>query len=814
MRFFLLMIILFLMSFFPAQSQPEYSSANIFEQIKKLDVLGSVLYIAAHPDDENTQLLSYLSKEKHYRTGYLSVTRGEGGQNLIGDNLGIELGLIRTQELLSARKIDGAQQFFTTAFDFGYSKNPEETFRKWDKEKILGDMVWVIRKFRPDVIITRFPTTGEGGHGHHTASAILAEEAFLAAADASRFPEQLKYGVKPWRTKRLLWNTFNFGSVNTIQPNQFKVDVGGYNPILGKSYGEISAQSRSQHKSQGFGVPSSRGAWFEYFKLIAGDTMATDLMDGVNTSWSRISLPKIENQIQTIRNEFSFLYPEKSVNKLLALYQSLKSLPEGFWQNEKLEEVKEIIKNCSGLYLDANVNNPFGIVGDSIKMNLSVNMRLPITVRLAKINSGLQNWEINELLSNNKNWFKDIALFISEATSISQPYWLVHSMNAGSYNVMDQRLIGQSENLPISIEVTLEVNKMPLTYKIPIRYKTNDPVKGEEFQPLFIIPRIEVKPDEELALVMNNQPVKLGAQSFFHQSTVPLDALQYRRSKEVMESSNGFYFRKENHQTGKIDWYINESGQDFNSYKTVIQYPHIPHVIYFQKAQTKLVGMDLKIAGTKIGYIVGAGDKVPEALTKMGYQVTLLSQEDVTPDNLKNYDAIITGVRAYNIHEWLNEDYETLMDYVKSGGVLLVQYNTNNNIGPVKAKIGPYPFVISRERVTEEDAPVIFSDPQNILLNFPNKITSADFENWIQERSIYHAIDSAGQYKTLFDIHDTGEKDISESLIYADFGKGRFIYTGISFFRELPAGVSGAFRLLANLLTKPILQKNKKDEHQ
>src|SRR3954454_7323931 len=248
-----------------AQTPPTYSSADIYLQIKKLNVLGSVLYVAAHPDDENTRLLAYFAKEKLYRTGYLSLTRGDGGQNLIGNEQGIELGLIRTQELLSARRIDGAEQFFSRAFDFGFSKSTEEALKIWNKEKILSDVVWVIRKFQPDVIITRFPGDERAGHGHHQASEILAKEAFIAAADSTKFPEQFKYGLRPWQAKRILWNTFNFGGNNTTSENQFKMDVGVYNSLLGKSYGEIASESRSQHKSQAFCIARQRGLTFEYF---------------------------------------------------------------------------------------------------------------------------------------------------------------------------------------------------------------------------------------------------------------------------------------------------------------------------------------------------------------------------------------------------------------------------------------------------------------------------------------------------------------------------------------------------------------------
>jgi LmbE family N-acetylglucosaminyl deacetylase len=283
-----------------AQLPVANSSTDIYMQLQKLQVLGSVLYIAAHPDDENNGFLPFLAKEKLYRTGYLSLTRGDGGQNLIGSEQGIELGLIRTQELLAARRQDGAEQFFSRAFEFGFSKNAAEALRIWDKEKILSDVVWVIRRYQPDVIIARFPPDARAGHGHHAASAILANEAYIAAADPNKFPEQLKYGVTVWQAKRILWNTFNFGGANTTSNDQFKLDVGGYNPLLGKSYGEIGGEARSMHKSQGEGRPRRRGASYEFFITTGGDTPRTSLMDGIDISWSRIK--GAENIPQKINN--------------------------------------------------------------------------------------------------------------------------------------------------------------------------------------------------------------------------------------------------------------------------------------------------------------------------------------------------------------------------------------------------------------------------------------------------------------------------------------------------------------------------------
>ncbi|MEO6813047.1 MAG: PIG-L family deacetylase [Ginsengibacter sp.] len=810
-KYFFLIISLYFSSISFGQSPKTYSSSQIFEQIKKLDVLGSVLYIAAHPDDENTRLLAYLADGKLYRTGYLSMTRGDGGQNLIGDEQGVELGLIRTQELLAARRIDGAEQFFTRAFDFGFTKSPIETFQFWNKEKILSDVVWVIRKFQPDVIITRFPTTGEGGHGHHTASAILAGEAFDAAADPAKFPEQFKFGVKPWQAKRLLWNTFNFGSINTEKPDQFKIDAGGYNSLLGMSYGEIAAESRSQHKTQGFGVPSSRGTQLEYFETIKGSAPEKTLMDGVITNWNRLNIPALEKAIRNVINDYSFQHPEHSLPALLNIYQFLKKSGSGYWENKKMEEVKKIIKECVGLYLEATTKTMFAVQGDSIKVNFVADNRAGSGMSVVSVKIRNTVFMMNKSLPFNENVGQALNMLIPDTAKVSQPYWLVAPMDKGSFNVADQTLIGKPENNPELADVTININGENIVFQIPIQFKSNDPVKGEEYQPLFIIPKIELESQPAIALSVNNEPVKISLTITKNNSSQniisPKELYSNNVVKTVKDSGNYYSLKDPNKSnTEYLKWSTLEGDQVYDSYKKLILYPHIPNIIYFPKAISKLVEVDLSISGKKVGYIPGAGDKIPDALQKMGYQVTVLSQKDLTENNLAQFDAIVTGVRAYNIYEWLNDSYNVLMNYVKDGGVLLVQYNTNNNIGPLKAKIGPYPFTISRNRVTDENAPVTFLEPGNSLMNYPNKIMQKDFNDWIQERSTYHATDFEKNYKALFTMHDKGEPDQPGSLIYTDYGKGRFIYSGLVFFRELPAGVPGAYRLFANLIAKPVLK--------
>ncbi len=806
MRWILLLVVSFL--FISSQAQPPkpFPSSEIFQKIKKLNVLGSVLYIAAHPDDENTRLIAFLSNDKLYRTAYLSMTRGDGGQNLIGDDQGVALGLIRTQELLSARRIDGGEQFFTRAYDFGYSKGPDETFDIWNKEKILSDVVWVIRKFRPDVLITRFPTTGEGGHGHHTASAILAGEAFDAAGDTTKFPEQFQYGVTAWKPKRLLWNTFNFGSVNTTAKDQFSINVGGYNPLLGESYGEIAARSRSQHKSQGFGVPSSRGEQFEYFKTIKGIAPDSTLLDGVISTWSRIGHPEIESAINQIENSFSFGQPEKSVPALVQLYNQIAALPEGNWKVEKLKEVKQVIKDCSGLFMEVVSNEHFVVPGKNVSLTFNADNRLGVSVNVTSVSLGNKNFFLYKNLPSDENVREPMKVMLDPATPISQPYWLAYPMTKGSFTVHDQLLIGKPENDALSCEVQLDFNGTKINYDLPIQYKSNDPVKGEVYQPVYVVPAVEIKPEPIMALSVNNKPVLVRTQITINDSTYADGRIREHFNGNISSDKVGlkYYSLKSGSNIADTIQFFDVAKKDtFDHYKILISYPHIPDIVYFPRSDTRLVSVDLKTSGKTAGYIPGAGDKIPDALQQMGYSVTILSQVDITFKSLAKFDVIVTGVRAYNIHGWLNDVHKVLMDYVKGGGVLFVQYNTNNNIGSVKGQIGPFPFLISRTRVTDEDAVVKFINPKNSLLNFPNKITQTDFNHWIQERSTYQAQDFEAHYQPLLSMHDPKEAPGQGSVIYCNYGMGRFVYSGLVFFRELPEGVPGAYRLFANLIAKP-----------
>lgn len=821
------LLLLFFIScrFLSAQSNASLNSAEIIQALKKLNTLGTVLYVAAHPDDENTRLLTYLSKEKNLRTGYLSITRGDGGQNLIGKEQGDLLGLIRTQELLAARRVDGAEQFFTRANDFGYSKTPEETLKFWNKDSVLSDVVWCIRRFKPDVIICRFPTTGEGGHGHHTASAILALEAFDAAADPKRFPEQLAH-TEVWKAKRLFWNTFNFGSGNTTAPDQLKLDVGLYNPLLGKSYGEIASESRSMHKSQGFGAAKGRGASIEYFKQLKGDSVSKDLFEGIDQTWGRVYATfKFNTLVDFCIDKFSPQHPEKIIPELISLHNELKKLNETgsntlYWKKQKLKETETLLLACAGLWLEAGASEHLGVPGNMITLTAQSIARNNTPVKLEKISWFGQGDTVTALtLKHNELYSFKHKEKLSSTLSYSNPYWLNETHGIGSFKVNDRKLIGQPENDPaLNVTFHLLIGDMPLQIERKLTYKQTDPVKGEVYRPFEILPPATVTPSEKTLIFTapgENKKITFTLRANADSLTGSFSLAAPKEWMIEIPVTN-FFLKKKGDETvmeafvtsgrdisGKLTATIRIGNESYQKGITRIDYDHIPSQFILSNADVMLVRADIKKIKTKIAYVPGAGDEVAACLKQIGYEVTILNEEQLAQTNLSAFTAILTGVRAFNTNERLATHHKKLLEYVSNGGNLIIQYNTNSRIGPLKSSLGPYPFNIGRKRVTDETAEVRFTTPAHSALNFPNKITAEDFDGWIQERGIYFAEEMDKNYETILSMNDKDDKPLDGSLIIAKHGKGNFVYTGLVFFRELPAGVPGAYRLLVNLISLP-----------
>jgi LmbE family N-acetylglucosaminyl deacetylase len=767
--------------FFTNGLKAQKNSAEIAAQIKSLKTLGSVLYFAAHPDDENNSFLPYLTKERNFRTAYLSLTRGDGGQNLIGKEQGVELGMIRTQELLAARKIDGAEQYFSTAYEFGFSKSAEEALQIWDHEKVLSDAVWVIRNFQPDIIITRFPGDARAGHGHHAASAIIANEAFIAAGDSTRFSEQFKYGVRPWKAKRIFWNTFNFGSVNTTNENQIKLEVGGYNPILGKSYGEIGAEARTMHKSQGEGRTKRRGQSYEYFELTGGEPAKSDIMDGVNTGWSRLGYPAIENTIDSIYNAFDIMHPEKSVPSLVNLYQIIIQLPSSVWRNYQSKQIESIIKDCSGIYIEATTQQQQVLPGANLSVQFFFNQRNATPAIIEGINLPFKDSLLQLETNKNQNIQFDYKFKVPNDQAVSQPYWLAQSKSEGMFKVNDYRFIGKAENDPVfEGAVKMKIAGQALSFHFPVQYKYTDPTKGDVYQPIAIVPATQIKFEKEVYLKPVGKPIQVAYDEIHQQgSSIKIQAIVKKPDAQLSLVPNSVFTK-------------------------TIQYDHIPTLTYFPTASTHVMEANIKNNAKQIGYIDGAGDKLPEALIEIGAHVTFLKETDLSLEKIKQFDAIVVGIRAYNMFDYLSDKNDILNDYVAQGGNLIVQYLKSNQVGIKPVKVGPYPFMVNAgKRVTQEEATVTFSLPTHPVLNIPNLITANDFEHWVQERSTYQAENFDAHFEAPITMNDKGEAPSNGSLLIAPYGKGNMVYLSLVLFRQLPAGNPGAYKLLANLISLP-----------
>ncbi len=802
-----------------SQSNMPVNSSDIKLALDKMNVLGTVLYVAAHPDDENNALLAYLAKGRLLRTGYLSMTRGDGGQNLIGTEQGDLLGVLRTQELLAARRIDGAKQFFTRAVDFGYSKSADETMKFWGREKILSDIVWVIRKFRPDVIITRFPGTGEGVHGHHTASEILAAEAFKISGDSSEFPAQLKY-VKPWKAERIIWNAWPpLIKKRGLDPSTLlKVDDGAYNPLLGESYTEIGAKARSMHKSQGFGSSPRLGQNYDYFLPIAGSPAKHSLFDGIDITWNRVPGGKrIENILLQADKKFDPEHPGRIIPVLLKAYSEMNKLKDNFWIRIKKKDLTELIKDCAGIEIRADAPDYSAVPGERLAVECSIINRsdYPFVLKKIKTDYAIDNKILNYRLPDNKLFTGSSEIILPADMPYSQPYWLEHSHGLGDYNVSSQLLIGQAQNkAPVNADFVLEAEGEELNLSVPVKHAWTDPVKGEQERNLIIVPAVAVNITHKNYLFPGSGPRRIdinliankdslsGTLKFKHTGDWKIEPGEKSFSmvkKGDMITESFTVIPPANATVDTLEVLAQVNNKIINRGMVSVNYSHIPVQTVFPLSDTKLIKLDIKKVIDNIGYIMGPGDEVPVYLKELGYNVTMLNNRDIEEGDLSKYDAVITGIRLYNTDGQLAFDQSKLLEYVKNGGTLVVQYN--KNFGLVTKDIGPYPFHISNKRVTDELAHVTFLHPNNVLLNFPNKITEKDFNGWVQERGVYFADEWDPRYETVIACHDAGELPLKGGLLYTKYGKGVFIYTGYDWFRELPDGVPGAYRIFVNLIS-------------
>lgn len=823
--FFFRLLFLFFTIAATAQAPKKPTASEIHHDLQKLNFVGSALFIAAHPDDENTRLISYLVNDVHANTAYLSITRGDGGQNLIGPELRELLGVIRTQELVAARRTDGGQQFFTRANDFGYSKNPDETFEFWTKDDVMSDVVMTIRKFKPDIIVNRFDHRSPGStHGHHTASAMLSVEAFDMVGNASKFPKSAaKYGV--WNPQRLFFNTswWFYGSQEKFEKadksNHVSVETGNYFPDLGLSNGEIASLSRSMHKSQGFGSTGSRGTETEYLELLKGSKPSdNNLFEGINTNWSRL---EGGNEIGAILNpleeNFNFKNPSEVLPQLLKAYPLVLNLKDEHWRNIKLKQLKQLILDCGGIFIEAvsdansiNPNENFKVKIEAINRGKS-----DVVLQSVKNSDGKIIWNTSETLPFNVK--KNIEITVDAANSnppYSSPYWLIEKGTEGMYAAPEE-LIGLPET-PVLEKVVFELQfgntTIPFTKNIV--YKFNDPVKGEVYRPLEVLPEVTASIPEKVLIFASNDAESVsvivragknnisGNVSLQHPEGWKVEPAQqaFQLTRNGETKTFNFTVTPPNGQSeGYLKAMISAEGKIFDKELIAIDYEHIPYQSILLPSEAKVAKIAIQKKGQNVGYINGAGDAIPESLKQIGYSVSSIDPSSISEENLQNFDAIVIGIRAYNTVSELAFAQPTLNKYVENGGTMIVQYNTNR--GLVTKNLAPYNLKLSSDRVTDEFSEVKILAPENPLLNTPNKITPIDFEGWVQERGLYFPDEWAKEFTPILGMRDKGEAQTKGSLLVAKYGKGYYIYTGLSFFRELPAGVPGAYRLFANMLS-------------
>jgi LmbE family N-acetylglucosaminyl deacetylase len=795
----------------------------IRQQLRSFNTLGSVLYIAAHPDDENTQAIAYLARGRGYRTAYLSLTRGDGGQNLLGPQFREQLGVARTQELLVARRLDGGRQYFTRANDFGYSKDYRETLRIWDREAVLADIVRVIRAFRPDVIVTRFAPEPGPTHGHHTASVVLAVEAFKLAGNAQAFPEQLGE-LTPWQPRRILHNVgpggAGAGAGGGSESDVLKLDVGGDDPASGESFASIAARSRAMHKTQGFGAGPlvvAGGPRIEAFRLLGGEPATRDLLDGVDTTWSRVpGGAEIERLTEHAIAGFNVDDPAASMPVLLAIRRRVSALPADPVVSDKRQQLDDIIRACLGLEVVTEVDQPEVVPGETLKMRHTAVVRARFPVRWAAVRyPGIRRASTVVLeLHANQPIVRQASQVLPASTPPSQPYWLREEGTAGLFHVSDPALIGRPENPPaFPVEYVFDVGGQTLVV-------STEPVAATESGNPAVRRRLDVVPPVSLRFTST---VQLFAPDTARPVTMELIAARARAAGTVrLEAPAGWKVAPSSQRfrlgapgerarftftvtappelaTARLGASVTINGVRFNNQRVEIRYDHIPFQVLQPAATMKAVALELAIRGRRVGYLPGAGDDVAGSLAQMGYAVTTLTGADLTPDTLRTFDAVVIGIRAFNTRKDLAGYLPALFAYAEGGGNVISQYNQSDGLDP--NWLAPFRLHISRDRVTDEDAPVTVLAPDHPVLTTPNRITAADFTGWVQERGLYFPDQWDERFTAILASGDPGETPLRGGLLVARHGKGYFVYTSLAWFRQLPEGVPGAYRLFANLVS-------------
>ncbi len=769
-----------------------------FSAFRKLNCRGTILYIAAHPDDENNTLLSALSSEYQMRTAYLSLSRGEGGQNLIGSEQGTELGLLRTSELLEARAIDGAEQYFSRAYDFGYSRNPEETLRLWNPDSLLSDIVQLIRLLQPQIIICRFPTTGEGGHGHHTASAILSQQAFTLAAQANYKPE---LGT-PWKCKQLLWNAFFRDSTPSILPaGYFSIPVGNYNPVTGKNPGETGAESRSRHQCQAMGTAASRSPQREYFRVLAGDS--SNLIS--STPANRMEW---KSKVENIQNQFQAEHPDLTFPELKNLIQQLPQI-EYFSPAEKTylnKLLQKMILASAGWYASAHATQNHVCPGDTLSLNCEWVVRTPLRSKLLSVEANGKKLSQTDTLCP----IPLIRSFRIPAAELSAPFTSLPANNITQNLYSGSTHYLMPLNREISLNAKIQIENLVMDVPVPIRYYKLDRRFGEIESPLHFLPAVSVSFENTVLFADTSNrleaTVKITAFSSIKNADLCLivpnhwkidppklsiPALEKDRSATLQFSLRLPQTFRSGDSLGLLCTIASDT---FTHTIKTINYPHIQEGVHSERAVCRLIRMQ-NFQKLTIGYINGSGDKLPALLSRMGHRLRTISTGLWNADSLKNFDLIITGIRAFNTNAELAQNYPLLLAYLKNGGTLIEQYNTDYGL---LQKPGPLPLQLSTQRVTDENA--LMSPTADAAQILPG-LSPDWFKDWIQERGLYFPANPDPAYRKPLSTHDPGLQPDSSALLFLPHGQGKYWYCSLSLFRQLPAGVPGAYQLLDAMMS-------------
>ncbi len=827
----------------PSIETPEDRGAmGLSQALKRLDIVGSVLHTGAHPDDENSALLAWLARGQGIRTAYLSATRGEGGVNLLGSELFEALGVIRTEELYGARRLDHAQQFFTPNYEFGFSKSADDTFTKWPHDQVLGDFVRVIRYFRPEIIISRFTGTARDGHGHHQVAGIVTQEAFKAAADPSRYPE---YG-KPWQAKKLYLNGMGNDQNVTAGP---VLNVGEFDSDLGRSYSQIASEGRSLHRSQAQGSAQDAGPRQTRLQLVQKMINTADdapLFAGVLYKLTDLAqldprllsgLMDIEQRITSIRQKVNLLRPQEIVPDLTAGLVALQQIRGStsndhvqFLLQQKEEDFQEAIRLAAGLLFDVIASDDTVVPGQEFNLTLSVINGGPYPFPgFRAITTLPPSWTMTPdgstgSLQPGQRLEQKYKVKVPATSDFTQPYWLRQPRRGDRFVWPDVPPgLLPTDDVLLMARAELEYQGATIVMKKPAEFRRIDRMFGEQRTAVKVVPSLSVVVSPDIAVV----PLKGTRQKEFtvtveNQNPAAVSGevgLILPAGWTASPTSRPLNFTQQGEKASLqftvsvpatagdyvVKAVAKSANQEFTSGYTTIAYPHIETRYVYSPAESKVEVLDVATTVSSVGYVEGTGDAIPDALRQLGINVTMLSAKDIATADLSRFPAIILGVRAYAVRDDLRAYNKRLLDYVSNGGTLIAQYNRSNEVGNIQ--IGPYPLTLANvnqnntERVTHEDAPVRILDPASSVLNVPNKIGDKDFEGWVDERGTFFLRSWDPRYAAPLESSDPGEPGRAGGLVIGKYGKGTYIYTGYSFFRELPAGVKGAYRLFANLVS-------------